>query len=881
MHLTQYITGFIILLTMSCQQGQTDVVFKDSTVSEDMNNLNRVSIPISFGNGLQLANTVASQVLTITGCASGYTIEQEVSSAEVSLYLYDRSCLAGLNSFELNGVAYTLQGSFNTGEGQSSTFIGPTGEIAEVEVTEQLSNPVAQNDSIGFVITRVAGAQDTVAEGLANVVIVEAVSAAVNENTGQAQFIIKKVTELDDSALDVDLIISGTADPVDDYVVPPMTVTIPAGSTSVTVTIELVDDLFAETGELLQVQLGANQNYYTYGTATTLILDTDTGYTQTGQVVLFDQSSMVVSGGLLTGWNDLSSGNNDGSQSSSSARPAFAGASVNGLDAALFDGSNDVIKIADSSTINMGGPYTEKSLIMAFKTSQDISRRQILWEQGGSVRGLSLYIENGSVFCNAWNDNNDDSGATTPWQNKVVSESIATDTVYIVAMRMVQNTQTMSCYLNGGLVGTASGVGKLFNHSDDIGLGGGAGGTLFPDGSSTTSGANFSGHIAEFLAYNVGLGDSDFIGVLEALNRKYGYTQSTVSLSVDKSQVNENGGESFTLTVVRNDISSQDLIVSYSLSGSAMETQDFAMTQGAITIPALSISGSETIQILDDNQTEGVENITVILSSVPQYTISNGVVNIQINDDEAFTPHSSISMWLTADSEVTLSGNQVTSWGDATDNQTVNQSNSSQQPLLSVGSLNGNNVISFDGVDDHLEIANSDLLNNQGPYDGKSFGFVIETGNNVNDLQVLYEQGGTSRGIIFYIENGLLYFNSFNLPNDDGGVTTPWSHAHISLPIQPNTAYSIIAVWDQPANMKTLSINDQFTSTTCIGLLFTHGGTIALGAVSNNILLHDGRRPGSTDVFGGTIAEVMFYNSALGSVDSANMKDYFDDKYGL
>ncbi|MCK5175766.1 MAG: hypothetical protein KAR47_20395 [Planctomycetes bacterium] len=39
---------------------------------------------------------------------------------------------------------------------------------------------------------------------------------------------------------------------------------------------------------------------------------------------------------------------------------------------------------------------------IVFKTSADITSRQVLWEQGGGNNGLNLYIDAGKIYINAF-----------------------------------------------------------------------------------------------------------------------------------------------------------------------------------------------------------------------------------------------------------------------------------------------------------------------------------------------------------------------------------------------------------------------------------------------------------------------------------------------
>jgi hypothetical protein len=46
---------------------------------------------------------------------------------------------------------------------------------------------------------------------------------------------------------------------------------------------------------------------------------------------------------------------------------------------------------------------TEKSVSLWFKPTR-VSGRQVLYQQGGTAKGLNIYIEDGSIYAGGWND---------------------------------------------------------------------------------------------------------------------------------------------------------------------------------------------------------------------------------------------------------------------------------------------------------------------------------------------------------------------------------------------------------------------------------------------------------------------------------------------
>ena len=65
-----------------------------------------------------------------------------------------------------------------------------------------------------------------------------------------------------------------------------------------------------------------------------------------------------------------------------------------------FDGNNDYIKINNSGDINTGNNHTQKTIEAWFKVDNKniTSRKQTIYEQGGTVRGLNIYVFDGKLY---------------------------------------------------------------------------------------------------------------------------------------------------------------------------------------------------------------------------------------------------------------------------------------------------------------------------------------------------------------------------------------------------------------------------------------------------------------------------------------------------
>ncbi len=188
--------------------------------------------------------------------------------------------------------------------------------------------------------------------------------------------------------------------------------------------------------------------------------------------------------------------------------------------AVRFEGFDGRVNIPDTTFTNNGGPHAQKSFEFWFSADEaDTTLEQVLFEEGGSTRGINAYIRDGMVFVGAWNASDDDGGLTTPWPGGVgadregyfLSAPIESNTPYHVAMVMdgddAGREGSLSLYVNGELAAQQeTGVGLLFGHTDDTSIGGVSAQTLFDTGDTGQTNSHFFlGVIDEFALYNVAL----------------------------------------------------------------------------------------------------------------------------------------------------------------------------------------------------------------------------------------------------------------------------------------------------------------------------------------------------------------------------------------
>src|SRR5262249_5848776 len=104
------------------------------------------------------------------------------------------------------------------------------------------------------------------------------------------------------------------------------------------------------------------------------------------------------------------------------------------------------------------------------------------------------------------------------------------------------------------------------------------------------------------------------------------------------------GGDTGKFTITRAGDTSADLLVSYTLTGTATNGVDYDQLPGSVTIPAGSASATVTVTPLDDQIAEPDENVTLTLQTGSGYVGgSSDVVTIFDNDSSQNTFNANIN----------------------------------------------------------------------------------------------------------------------------------------------------------------------------------------------------------------------------------------------
>jgi hypothetical protein len=364
-------------------------------------------------------------------------------------------------------------------------------------------------------------------------------SSASGAESFQTVSINFELSEVSGKAVSFDYGVSGgTASPGIDFSIVPARVTIPAGSIQRSARFSIIDDVTEEASETVEISISGLSNatagaidMHTY----TVLDDDGLGWTGPGGVANTSQNKVwlnsVYAHGLSDGdpvdlWTDLSGNGNDGKQTGG-ARPIFldnAADNWNEKPVVRFDyGFSQYLGIDNTTDLNTGGPYDKRTIIVSFRTGTDISTRQVLYEEGGTARGLNIYLDGGQLYVSGWNEVNDDGGATTPWSFTAVTTPVTANTPYFTALQFnfTGTDGDVTGWINGDSIDVLPGAGRLFNHAGEIGVGGMNNGSVYHDGQGGGYDHYYNGNISELIINNIVYNRAQSVIVNNYLGAKY------------------------------------------------------------------------------------------------------------------------------------------------------------------------------------------------------------------------------------------------------------------------------------------------------------------------------------------------------------------------
>ncbi len=503
--------------------------------------------------------------------------------------------------------------------------------------------------------------------------------------------------------------------------------------------------------------------------------------------------------GLVSSWEDKSASINiHNAVATASSAPDFISGNIK------FNGSTSYLTIPQHTDLNLS-TASEKNLTVSIKTENDISSRQVIYEEGDNTRGMNIYIDSGKLYCGFWNINNDGDGAQ-PFVS--VSSPIAVSSTYHVTWSLDYSNYTgaagadgsVECYINNSSIGAVSTTSRLFSHSGDIALGVQSSSSYYHDGANTSNRANFfKGRILELI---IAASTPDATGV----NAIHDYLRGKWSGSELSSPNN--------LALTNNSTSTTSASLSWSPIQSSYFTLDHYEFAIGTTAGGSDILGWTNIGTVTSYQAiDGVAGISLFLSEGIDYYISVKGVDTSNNDSliatsDVWQVYDIANVGLPAtilhydgqdlasildpsgyDANDPLFSGVASTLLDISASSTVYDW--SIQSGLGANYNLATNALEFAG-DTNYRLSTQAGINDV-VSTSKNITISFKTGANVNTTQVLYEEGGSTRGMNIYIDQGKLYCAFWNTV-DDGDGAQPF--IQINTNVSADSVYHVSWLYD-------------------------------------------------------------------------------------
>ena len=183
-------------------------------------------------------------------------------------------------------------------------------------------------------------------------------------------------------------------------------------------------------------------------------------------------------------------------------------------------------------------------------------------------------------------------------------------------------------------------------------------------------------------------------------------------------------------------------------------------------------------------------------------------------------------------------------------------------------------ALKFNGKSDGIKFPDSVDINTGGPYTNRTVAALFYCDNaKIDDRkQVIFEEGGATRGLILYVHGGKVYAGGWNRAEYN------WNGAWPAADIKSKQWYHVgLVIRDARDKVESkkfeMWLDGKRIAQEKGGQLHAHGDDIGVGHLNQNTVYHDGGGGGQTDVdwFGGLIDEVLVYGSAFDEGDFADL----------
>ena len=218
--------------------------------------------------------------------------------------------------------------------------------------------------------------------------------------------------------------------------------------------------------------------------------------------------------------------------------------------------------------------------------------------------------------------------------------------------------------------------------------------------------------------------------------------------------------------------------------------------------------------------------------------------------------------------EATVAGNWTFNDGSTNDSSKKKLNGNVVGDPKAVDGIAGK-ALKFDGEDDGIKIPDSADINSGGPYTNRTIAALF----NCDDVgidsrkQVIFEEGGRTRGLVIYVYDGEVYVGGWNRAEYN------WNGEWVSAEVKSKRWYHVgLVIRDAAGKVEKdkfeMWLDGKRIAQEKGGQLHAHSDDIGIGFTNQNAVYHDEGGSGTNiDWFEGLIDEVIVYGSAFNEAD--------------
>jgi hypothetical protein len=384
-------------------------------------------------------------------------------------------------------------------------------------------------------------------------------------------------------------------------------------------------------------------------------------------------------GGAVTGWADQSGNANDAVQFDEAWAPIRVENAANGLPVLRFDGVDDFLEVFDSDSLSIAGDITSFFIV----NFSNFGGFRAVW--GKTVNNLPGPTDYYTV---------PDSGVPRLYRGDGTASSLG----FVDGAPLRAGS-----YL---LVGFDSASGQVTHYLGAQPTRSGTIAASLADGDTSlyigTRGDFFTklqGDLAELVIYDRALSAEERAQVVDYLATRYDIQNQppTISLTANPAGPGVPAGSTITLTAEATDPDGAVARVEFLSNGATIATATAAPYRATVILESPG-DYELAARAVDDKDAQ-------TLSSPMGF-------NVESAGEPSLAVTNNLQLWLRADAGLTAAaGGAVTTWSDQSPaGNDASQADEALAPTLVADAVAGRPAVRFDGIDDYLDVADSDSL---------------------------------------------------------------------------------------------------------------------------------------------------------------------------